>query len=115
MAIPPYNAGLPPAPSASKTPPPLNSMEREFLKKLISLPLDCLLDKGKGQDECKALGQKIFNYSKLENKTLSCHGMHSLQTIFNAMRFYCNDWAQREILVKWAWDGVGDSYERWTR
>ena len=112
----PFGIGdYPPVPTAPRNPPPLNDIEREFFKKLISLPIHSILDRGKGQQECKALGQKIFNYSKFENKGLSCYGMDALQRVFNAMRFYCNDSAHREVLVRWAWDGVGDYCERWMR
>jgi hypothetical protein len=99
--------------SAPRMPPTLSPKEQEYFEKLKAFKLDSILDKGAGEKACKDLGQEIFDHFKHQPNGSSFQGRASMQKICNALWFLQSDGSLRKEYVERAWDGVGDSYERW--
>lgn len=111
--LPPHNT-VPITYYAHAKEPILNDMEREFLKKIISMDPNTMLDRGKEQEKCRALGQQVFNYFKNCPGGSSLRGKTALCNVYFALEFHCDDGRLRQQLVMWAWRGVGDSAEKWS-
>jgi hypothetical protein len=116
MPSPPLNPSSPysiHATPASRRPPILRPKEQEYVEKLKAFSLNFILDQGPGEKTCKELGQEIFDYFKNLPSGSSLQGKKAMQNICNALWFLQSDGPLRKQYVERAWDGVGDSYERW--
>ena len=99
--------------SESRTPPTLTPKEQEYVEKLKAFSLNSIIDRGSGEKACKALGQEIFDHFKHLPGGSSASGKAAMQNICNAFWFQGGDGRLRKAFIERAWDGVGDSYERW--
>ena len=92
---------------------PLTNEERVFLKQLIDLPLNLILDRDETENRCWVIGQQIYNKFKGENPSNLYAGKEAVERIFNAIPFYCTDGNMRKECIRYAWDEIGDSDWSW--
>lgn len=88
--------------------------EAEYIQKLISItPLDSIIDRGEGEQSCKAIGQEIFDKYKEEAAGNSWAGKHAAVRICEAVISRAIDGSLRKQYIERAWDGIGDDTWRW--
>lgn len=116
----PVGSGYPkafPMPSASSAPPQLSAEEKEYVQRLISLPLDSIVDYGSGEKKCEDIGQEIFDKAKAAHNKDSLAAKDIVTRIWNAVSFNQSDSQEeasfRKEYIKCAWSGIGDDTWRW--
>lgn len=86
--------------------------ENEYVKKLMLLPLNSILDMSVGQAECKAIGQLAFDEFKNNADGSSLAGQKAVVEICNLLTT-AKDGVLRKYCVERAWDKIGDDEWRW--
>lgn len=103
----------PEVPLKSKEISILTFSEQKYVDKLVSIqPFEAIIDNGKTESFCKAIGQEIFDRFKTEAKGDSEAGRRALVKICNSIYYYPTTGPMRKLYIELAWTGIGD--ENWT-
>ena len=94
--------------------PKLSPLEREYAETTASImPLNSILDRGIGESNCKAIGQKAFDEFKKQANGNSWAAREAVQKICNSMLSLAQDGSLRKQYIEHAWNGIGDENWRW--
>lgn len=89
-----------------------DEIDWECARKLISMPLDSIIDRGDGEKACKALGQGVFDAFKKKYGN-SPAGREALYRVHKKVGDSAPDGSIRKQYIERAWDSVGDDVWRW--
>ncbi|VHO03352.1 hypothetical protein [Candidatus Rhabdochlamydia sp. T3358] len=103
--------------SATSLLPQLSAEEKEYVQRLIALPLDSIVNHRSGEKKCEDIGQEIFNKAKAAHNGDSLAAKDVVTRIYNAIYFNQSDSQEdanfRKQYIECAWSGIGDDTWRW--
>lgn len=103
-----------PAIFSQETRPELTRQEQTFLEQLSCLSSQAIRAGGTEKEQCRQIGQTIFNLYKKKNDGNSLAGKAALQRIYSALSFVrSHEAGELRSAIKDAWVGIGDNSCRW--
>jgi hypothetical protein len=80
---------------------------------LFSVSVDSIVDNGEGEEQCKQIGQQIFDHYKRAAEEDSEAGGRAVLRICEAAKVLTHDGLVRKTHIERAWNGVGDVTWHW--